>query len=177
VSGDEFLRLHGDESGIELVNGVIVTLPMGGARHGEVAGNAGYEIRRHVKQNRLGRVMSNDPFVRTRTNPDGCRGADVLFVSYETLPADLPTPKGAITPPLELVVEGRSTSDTLTQLVGKATEYLDAGVKAVLVLDPETESTGVFRLNELPVRFHNGDTVTLPDVLPGFAVPVAKFFE
>jgi hypothetical protein len=30
----------------------------------------------------------------------------------------------------------------------------------------------------LPRRFHNGDTLTLPeDVLPGFAVPVAKFFE
>jgi Uma2 family endonuclease len=177
VSGDEFLLSHGDESGIELVNGIIVRSPMPGLEHGEVCGNAYHYIREVVKRGNLGRVMTNDPFVRTRTNPDGCRGADVLYISYDTLPADLPTPKGAITPPLELVVEVRSPSDTVPQMAAKAFEYLEAGVKVVLVLDPDTASAGVFRLNELPQRFHNGDTVTLPDVLPGFAVPVVRFFE
>jgi Uma2 family endonuclease len=50
-------------------------------------------------------------------------------------------------------------------------------VKVVLVVDPETSSVGVFRPNELPVRFHNGDVVTLPEVSPAFAVPASKFFE
>lgn len=177
VSGDEFLRLHGDESGVELVDGVITRLPMPGSEHGEVCVNTVLAIGGFVKSHNLGRVMSNDTFVRTRTNPDGCRGADVLFVSYATLPADVPTPKGPLTPPLELVVKVRSPSDSYSQVSAKAFEYLEAGVKVVLVLDPETASAGVFRPNELPRRFHNGDTVTIPDVLPGFAVPVAKFFE
>lgn len=71
VSGDEFLRRHGDESGVELVNGVIERSPMPGLEHGEVCLNAGSLIREQVKANRLGRVMSNDPFVRPRTDPDG----------------------------------------------------------------------------------------------------------
>ncbi len=174
---DEFLRLYGDESGVELVGGILVRLPMPGAVHGEVCGNAYSLIRDHVKANKLGRVMSNDTYIRTRTNPDGFRGADVCYVSYGTLPADQPTPAGPLLPPLELVVEVRSPSDTFADLTDKATEYLRAGVQVVLVLDPPTESAGVFRANELPQRFHNGDELTLPDVLPGFAMPVARFFE
>ena len=59
----------------------------------------------------------------------------------------------------------------------KAHTYLDAGVRLVLVLDPEHDSAGIYRPDELPQRMHNGDVLTLPDVLPGFAVPVARFFE
>lgn len=46
-----------------------------------------------------------------------------------------------------------------------------------MVVDPETESIAVFREEELPQRFHNGDIVTLPGVLPGFKAPVKAFFE
>lgn len=175
ISADEFLRSHGDESGIELVNGVITRLPMPGFDHGVICGNAYHYIREVVKAGNLGRVMTNDSFVRTTAT--GCRGADVAYVSYATLPASVPNPKGALTPPLELVVEVRSPSDPYKALVNKAYEYLDAGVRVVMVIDPETESVGVFRANELPIRFHNGDVVVLPDILPTFAVPVSKFFE
>jgi Uma2 family endonuclease len=177
VSADEFLRLHGDESGIELINGVITRLPMPGTDHGIVCGNAYHYIREVVKAGNLGRVMTNDTFVRTRTNPDGYRGADVAYISHDILPATVPHPKGPLVPPLELVVEVRSPSDSYGEVATKAYEYLDAGVRVVMVIDPETNSVGVFRPNELPVRFHNGDVVVLPDVLPGFAVPVGKFFE
>lgn len=175
VSADDFLKLHGDESGVELVNGVITRLPMPGNNHGVISGNAYHYVREVVKGGNLGRVMCNDSFVRT--TPTGVRGADVSYISYSLLPADLPTPVGTITPPLELVIEVRSPTDSYKSLVDKANEHLSAGVTVVVVIDPETESLGVFRLNELPIRFHNGDVVVLPDILPGFAVPVAKFFE
>ena len=176
LAADDFLRLHGDEYGIELIDGEIRRFPMPGLEHGEICGNIYYHLREVVKRNRLGRVMTNDPFVRTRTNPDGCRGADVLYVSYDTYAADLPTPKGAISPPLELVVEVRSPRDSDIDLANKTNEYLAAGVRVVMVVDPETRSAGVFRSGELPQRFANGDVVTLPDILPGFAVPIAEFF-
>ena len=177
MTGDEFLRLYGDRSGFELVNGVLQETPMPGGIHGEVCITAAAMVFNFVKANKLGRAFSNDTFVRTRTDPDGYRGADVAFISYETLPADRPSPRGPLIPPLELVVEVRSPSDTMRQMSDKAYEYLEAGVKVVLVLDPDTESAGVYRLNEIPIRFHNGDEVTIPDVVPGFAVPVKRFFE
>ncbi len=175
VTVDDFLRAHGDESGIELINGVITRLHMPGLVHGEVCGNAYHIVREHVKPQKLGRVFSNDSFVRT--TPTGVRGADVMFISYATLPESVPTPVGAITPPIELVVEVRSPSDSIPQMTAKAEEYLNAGVMVVLVLDPQTDTATVHRLNELPQRFSNGDLVTLPEVSPAFAVPASRFFE
>lgn len=175
MTADEFLRLHGDESGIELIDGQLVRLPMPGLEHGEVCGNAYAILREFVKPKHLGRLATNDTFVCI--SPDQVRGADVMFISYATLPADQPTPKGAVTPPLELVVEVRSPTDSLNEMMAKALEYINAGVQVVLLLDPEAPFAAVFRENQLPQRFEPTDTLTLPDVLPGFAVPVAKFFE
>jgi Uma2 family endonuclease len=175
LTADEFLRVHGDESGIELIDGQIVRLPMPGVEHGEVCAAVTSIIRDFVKKNRLGRVCSNDSFLRIR--PDAVRGPDVMFISYQALPADQPTPQGAFTPPVELVVEVRSPSDTVREMTRKAEEYNDAGVRVALVFDPETASVSIYCANEFPMRLDNGDTLTLPDVLPGFAVPVREFFE
>ncbi|MBL8865921.1 MAG: Uma2 family endonuclease [Gemmataceae bacterium] len=175
MTADEFLRLHGDESGIELIDGQIVRLPMPGLEHGEVCANVAIILGNHVKSNRLGRLFTNDSFVRL--GADRVRGPDVLYISYQTMPADVPTPKGAYAPPLELVVEVRSPFNTIREMTLKADEYLAAGVKVVLIVEPESASVGVFRSDELPQRFHNGDILELPDVLPGFAVPVKRFFE
>lgn len=177
MTADEFLRRHGDDAGIELIAGHPVRLPMPGFQHGEVCFNVALILGGFVKANRLGRIATNDTFVRTRTDPDGVRGADVLFISYATLPAEMPTPKGAITPPLELVVEVRSPTDSLNEMMAKALEYTDAGVTVVLLLDPDERFVAVFRANQLPKRLELTDTLTLPDVLPGFAVPVQSFFE
>ena len=175
MTAEEFVRLHGDESGVELVDGRIVRLPMPGSEHGEVCGNALVLIHQAVKSARLGRVMGNDTFVRVR--PDGVRGADVCFISYARLPKDQPTPKGPLEVPPELVVEVRSPTDRIKDVSAKAYEYLEAGVTAVLALDPDTQSAAVYRADELPQRFSNGDEVSLADVLPGFAVPARAFFE
>ncbi|MEO2087943.1 MAG: Uma2 family endonuclease [Gemmataceae bacterium] len=157
------------------MNGEIRRIPMPGSEHGEVCVNAVLLIGQHVKQNRLGRVMSNDMFIRM--SETHCFGADVCFVSYETLPADRPTPKGPLAPPLELVVEVRHSFESIMDVAAKATQLIRVGVKAVLVLDPNSDSAALFRPDELPQRFHNGDTLAIPDVLPGFSAPVAKFFE
>jgi Uma2 family endonuclease len=175
MTADEFLSKHVDDSGIELVNGQILRLPMPGLEHGEVCFRAALIFGNHIVYQRLGRGFTNDSFVRV--SADNVRGPDFMFISYQTLPQDQPTPRGAFTPPLELVVEVRSPSDTILEMTRKADEYLAAGVQVVLIADPATDSVGVFRANELPQRFHNGDTLTLPDVLPGFEVLVAKFFE
>lgn len=55
--------------------------------------------------------------------------------------------------------------------------HLKAGVPAVVVIDPVTESASVFRPDARPEVFEKDGTLTIPDVLPGFEVPVARLFE
>lgn len=178
MTAAEFVRRHGDESGVELVKGRVVRYPMPGAEHGEVCLTAGAIIREFVKQHGLGRVMSNDTFVRTGTDPDTYRGADVCFLSYARAPKEQPLPRGPLELPPDLIVEVRSPTDRTGDIQIKVGEYLNIGVAVVVVLDPGIDAATVYRGNdELPQRFHNGDELTLPDVLPGFAVPVRRFFE
>jgi len=176
VTAEEFIRRHGHDRWVELVNGRIVKLPMPGAKHGYVASTVDRLIGVFVAERQLGRVFGNDTFVRVRSNPDTYRGPDVCFVSFGKLPKEAEVPEGPLELPPELVVEVRSPSDTVRAMSDKAYEYLEAGVRVVVVFDPPTESVGVFRAGELPQRFSNGDDLKLSDVLPGFAVPVRQFF-
>ena len=123
----------------------------------------------------LVRVVNDRPECRGNLLLSTVRGADLLFVGYARLPKG-EAPENLTIPP-DLVVEVRSPSDRLNAVIAKATEYIDAGVRVVVVLDPKTESAAVHRLDEFAQVFHNGDELTLPDVLPGFSVPVKKFFE
>ena len=178
MTAEEFIRLHGDESGVELVKGRVVRCPMPGAEHGEVCGNAHAILREFVRPNGLGRLMTNDTFVRTGTSPDTYRGADVCFLSYARVPKEQPLPKGPLNQPPELVIEVRSPTDRPGDIHIKIGEYLNAGVTVVVILDPGIDAAAVWRQSDdFPLRFSNGDELTLPDVLPGFAVPVRKFFE
>lgn len=177
LTADEFVRRYDSEPRVELFRGRVVSHPMPQGPHGYICNVASELISPFVRQHKLGRVFSNDTFVRVRLKEpaDTVRGADVAFVSFARMPAG-EVPAGPLPAP-DLVIEVRSPSDRISQLSAKASEYLDAGVTVVLVLDPDTRSAAVYRENEFPVRMHNGDELTLPDVLPGFAVTVQQFFE
>ena len=71
----------------------------------------------------------------------------------------------------------RGTTDAWTNAFGKVDEYIGAGVGVVVVLDPEKRTASAYRPNTQQEDFHVGYTLIIPDVLPGFAVPVAALFE
>jgi Uma2 family endonuclease len=171
---EEFFKLHGSESNVELVRGQIVRYPMPGVRHGVICLNAGAVVRDFVRANKLGRVTGNDTLIRISV--DTTRGADVCYVSYGKLPPGL-SPEGVLEVAPELVIEVRSPSDLWTDALGKVLDYLRIGVPVVVILDPKTESASVFRSGTRQETFEKDETLTVPDVLPGFGVPVARFFE
>ena len=176
MTAEVFLKLHGDDSGIELVKGRIVRLPMPGLHHGRVCFTTAFLLGDFVMQRDLGQIMTNDSFVHAGSNPDSVRGADVCYFSYARLPKDEPCPTGAAEVSPNLVVEVRSPSDRSREVQEKVDVYLKAGVDVVLVLDPALESATVFRKTSED-RLSSRDELTLPDVLPGFSVLVRKFFE
>lgn len=172
---DEFMQKHGGETSVDLVRGQVVRYPKAGARHGLVNMNAGSIIRDFVRAHKLGRVMSNDTHIRIAA--DTARGADVCFLSYARYAQERKLPDGVLEVPPELVIEVRSPSDRWAEALAKMLDYIYAGVGVVAILDPKTESASVFRPGERQQIFEKDQTLTLPDVLPGFSVPVAQFFE
>lgn len=160
----------------ELVRGVPVETPMPNLRHGKACATVSRLLGNFVEEHDLGHVMSNDSFVKVENDPDTLRGADVLFISYDRLPKGR-VPDGVLDVIPELAVEVVSPTDVWTKLFGKVHEYLDAGVKAVVILDPRSETASVYRPDVVQQVFAKTDTLTVPEVLIGFSVPVAKLFE
>jgi len=175
LTAEEFYTRYG-RGGYALVKGVVTEVSMPGGRHGKVCVKVAYELEAFVRANPLGHVMSNDTLVVLRRGPDTTRGSDVCFVSFDTLPKES-VPDGPLTVIPELVFEVRSPSDPWTEVIEKMLDYLKAGVKVVVILDPKTQSASVFRPQDRQEMLEADQTLTIPDVLPGFAVVVGRFFE
>jgi Uma2 family endonuclease len=175
MTAEQFFQLHGSESHVDLIRGQIVRYAMPGVRHGRVCFVAGLVLELFARESKVGRVMSNDTFIRIAK--DTVLGADVCYVSYAKLPREQKLTDGVLEVAPEVVIEVRSPSDLWTDALGKMLDYLRAGVAVVVILDPKTESASVFRTGTRQETFEKDQTLTLPDVLPGFAVPVARFFE
>jgi Uma2 family endonuclease len=175
VTVEEFFQHHGD-GGYELVKGRVIEVPMPGAKHGKVCQKVTRLVGNFVDERSLGHVMSNDTLIVLHRGPDTSRGTDVCFVSYAKLPlGDVPDGPLEVIP--ELVFEVRSPSDSWTDAIEKMLDYLKAGVQVVVILDPKTTSATLFRSDVRQEMFEADDTLAVPDLLPGFAVPVRQFFE
>jgi len=174
VTADEFTANYGHLHA-ELVAGVVKEYPVPTSKHGYICLLIGRLLGNHVEAHDLGRVMSNDSWVKTSSNPDTVLGADICYFSYERLPRG-PMPEGLLPVAPELVVEVRSPSDRWMDIFGKMTEYLRAGVSVVVILDTKTETASVYRTDELQRILHNSDVLTIDDLLPGFAVVVSRLF-
>lgn len=160
----------------ELVRGNVETTPPTNRRHGKVCNLVGRLLGNFVEDHDLGHVLNNDAGLITTRNPDTVRGPDVAFYSYARLPKG-PVPDDYGSQPPELVVEVRSPSDRWRDIHEKVTEYLQAGVLLVLVLDPEPSMAYLFSANDAPRMLGPDDELTFPGLLEGFRVPVGRVFE
>ena len=129
-----------------------------------------------VFDHQLGRVTSNDSWVQTGFNPDTVRGPDLCYFSYDRLPPGR-IPRGMLSVNPDLIVEIRSPSDLWTEMFAKVEEYLRAGVRAVVILDLDSLTASVYRSPGLQQTLQASETLTIPEVLPGFSVQVGKLFE
>jgi Uma2 family endonuclease len=114
--------------------------------------------------------------VVTARVPDTVRGPDIAFYSYSRVPKGI-SPEGCAPQPPEIVFEVRSPSDRWTEMLAKAVEYLQAGISAVVLVDPASESVSLLQGDQPLVSFSANDELRLPPPLEGFSVPVSKLFE
>ena len=177
LTAEEFVRRYPDHGCVvELVRGVVKVLPMPGLDHGFVCSTVSFFLNLYVREHNIGRVPTNDTSIKTYSNPDSVRAPDVAYFSYERLPKGR-MPRGLPDVSPEITVEVRSPSDSWTDVFAKVIEFLGAKVRVVIVLDPDTLTASVYRPDTLQEILRAGDTLTIPDVLPGFAVAVDRLFE
>jgi Uma2 family endonuclease len=172
ITGDELARMPEHEL-TELIDGRIVTLSPTNSEHGRLEANISRALGNHVSAQKLGCVLVGEVGIFTRWNPDRVRGADVVFISHEQYDRRTKT-RGFLDVTPELVVEILSPERPDTEQ--KVVEYLEIGVRLVLVVDPDARTIAAHRPNGGVNRFAEPDAVPCEDVLPGFRVPVVEVF-
>ena len=175
---EEYAPIYGDLP-YELVKGIPTEIPFGRTAHsGWVLVNFMSALMEYVREHDSGLISGGDNYVIIRRNPDTVLGADISFYSYSSFPENMETGDPAWNYAIpELIAEVIPTEDRQSEFEGKPEEYLQAGVRIVLVINPYTDMLTLYRKNEIPQVFDNGDTLTLPDLLPGLEIPVKSLFE
>ena len=160
----------------ELVDGELIEMPGAGMLHNLIAALIYELIRDFAREHDLGLAFTDGLGYVIRRDPDQVRIPDASFVASDRLPAEgIPESFSPVAP--DLAVEVVSPNDNASDLHEKVQEYLGAGVQTVWVVWPRLRSVTVHHADGTSRDLGQEDEIDGGDVLPGFGVPVASFFE
>ena len=158
---------------LELVNGKVIVMSPSGYESDEVAAEAIRILGNWVRPRRLGRVAASSAGFRLPNASHDVRAPDASFVSAERLRRS-PQSFAELAP--DLMVEVKSPTDRREELETKISDFLSLGTQVGLLIDPETQTVAVYRAGQAADIFGNEDTLTVPDVLPGWEVSVSDLW-
>lgn len=161
---------------VELSAGWLVHEPAPGPQHGRIQTRIARLLDEHVERHdggaEAGVVLSNTGFVLFR-DPPTVRIPDVAFLGLARIPPDAFS-EGLCHAAPDLVVEINSPSNTASDNQRKVTEYLDAGVRLVWIVDPPTRTVTVYG-SRSDIRLLRADAeLDGGDVLPTLRVTVER---
>ncbi len=158
----------------ELVRGELVMMSPAGLEHARIVSRINSRLSQFVEQRGLGMVSAGDPGFVIARDPDTVRAPDVAFIRADRVPA---APMMGFFPGApDLAVEVVSPSDRATELLAKVQDWLEAGCRAVWVIDPLRGAASIYRTDKPMAILHASDVLSGDDVVPGFSVPVAEIF-
>lgn len=159
----------------EFVNGKLVELDMS-----VLSVSAGGELYRRLHsfalEHGLGRAFTDGLGYRCfPDDPRRVRRPDVSFIEQGRLTREVLISKEVAIPP-DLVAEVVSPNDLFYEIETKVREYLDAGVRLVWVINPDSKIVQVYRADGTWSRLTPSDELSGEDVVPGFSCRVADLF-
>jgi Uma2 family endonuclease len=172
---EDLERLGDTECRYDLIRGELIEMPPTGFEHGDIALAIGTELRLFAQRTGLGRAAGSEAGYVLSEDPPVLLAPDASFVLNERLPERSERRRFLRLAP-DLAVEVVSPSDPARYVHQKVTEYLEAGVRLVWVIEPDRRTITIHEAN-LPSRTLTVDNILDGgDVLPAFSVAVADIF-
>lgn len=167
---------------IELREGKLILMSPSDSVSGEIGVRFATLLGTWVYNHNLGRVLDASTGFRL---PNGdLLSPDVSFVSRAQLKQN---PRTYLSVVPQLVVEIKSSYDRLRELEEKIVLFLSQGVQVGVLIDPDTRTVYIYRSGRLQKNAGNdepphritrrdGDTLTIPELFPGWEVPVTSLW-
>jgi Uma2 family endonuclease len=176
VTAEQLLRMPDDGFRYELLAGELKKMTPSGWEHGAVGGRLHTLLGQYVLQHHLGVMFFAETGFLLSRDPDTVRAPDIAFIHQDHLPAS--PPKEAFWPGApDLAVEVTSPGDTVREIDNKVKAWLDAGAKAVWVVNPAWRSVTVYR-SDTDIRVLTvNEELPGDEVVPGFRCRVSEIFN
>ena len=175
--------------GYELDEGELVYVSPNSLEQWQIIHRSYTLLKGFVDAHNLGLVTADTWF---EILPRGVRAPDVAFVPVERLTGI--DPKHALKAAPALVIEVLGSSDpkaarrialrssarlagTARDMARRIRQYFEAGLKVVLVVDPDEREVDVYEPSAPLRTLTMTDTFEAPEILPGFSLPIARLFE
>ncbi len=171
----DVLALPDDAHRYELVQGELRRMSPAGRKHGRLIMNISTPLDQFVRENQLGAVYAAETGFILETAPDTLRAPDIAFVRHERL-ADLPEADGFFVGPPDLAAEFILPNDLYTEVDEKVRDYLRAGTRMVVVVNPRRQTVTVYRSHTDIQLLTREDRLEGGDLLPGWSLPVSTIF-
>lgn len=173
VTAEELFEMTEDFRG-ELIDGVLIEMPPPAPLHGRTVQKVGVALGR-LEENGVGVALGEMGVILRRT-PDTVRAPDAAFMRKDRVPpTGFPARYWDIAP--DVVIEVVSPSNTPAELQARIRDWLEAGVRLVLVVYPEPRTVEAIRSLQDRRRLAINDILDASDVLTGFSFPIAQLFD
>lgn len=175
VTADQLLLIPDDGLRRELIRGEVRVMTPAGSQHGRLAMRVALRLAAHVAEHGLGTVYAAETGFKLASDPDTVRAPDVAFVTRERVEAVGDTEKYWPGPP-DLAVEVLSPDDRYHEVDEKVAEWLEAGCRMVIVVNPRRRAATIYRSPNHVQLLTANDTIDGGEVVPGWTLPLRDLF-
>jgi Uma2 family endonuclease len=181
MTAEELDRLPRDGRSHRLRAGVLFSVPPRSKRHGKYAMRLSIPLGAWVYAHGLGEIYTAETGFLLGSNPDDVQAPDLAFATREHADqaeaAEGPYFPGGP----DLAVEVISPNDTYAEVDETVSAWLAAGTGVVVVINPRRRRVSLHRPGAGPgevavTTLTEAETLSLPDLFPGWSLPVAAIF-
>jgi len=174
-TANELFEMPHDGFRYELVKGELRKMSPSGSEHGAIIINISVLLAQYVRSKKLGVCFGAETGFKIASDPDTVRAPDLAFISTERIPEG-GVPKKFWSGAPDLAVEVLSPGDTRREVDEKVEDWLDAGARAVWVINPKRRGVTVYRPTTDVTRLSEADELDGGEVVPGFRCKVSEIF-
>ena len=175
ITADELLQMKDDGFRYELSRGELIKMSPAGHHHGRIALNFTTPLDQFVRANQLGSVYAAGTGFKLAEDPDVVRAPDATFIRRERV-EEMGQTEGFWPGAPDLAAEVVSPGDTYAEVQDKIADWLDAGTRLVVVVNPRIQTVDLYRSRSDIRILTIDDVLDGGEVVPNWTLPVRDIF-